>query len=361
MSFVWSNSLIQIHPCYCCKVLMSALSKNKTALHGLPTPSTKLLLFKSHPIRRLLHSCFLPSHRAPLPKPNCFSLPETDVCRCCRTQTRVFGKLPKPELSVFFRALPAFQAISQVLSFARCPHPPSDRSYLLLCCSTALQLQMSSEMPLPPGNHPSSHRMRSSPSFVGLIFICDFKCVQMFNSCLRRITYKKFHLISLLIPSPLSGAHWYLLREYNRTSAEYRASCDSVCILPWNIAVLLSAVCQQSLKLCDFKVKYCLSFLALVKENVKKKICILSQMLDPRISFLGPERQLYSPPRLFPKSQQASLGSWLKGGRKRVLVLETLSQGDQGNYPSLFDKQGQLKAFTCKISLHETTQSLVTV
>lgn len=43
-----------------------------------------------------------------------------------------------------------------------------------------------------------------------------------------------------------------------------------------------------------------------------------------------------------------------------MLVLETLSQGDQGNYPSLFDKQGQLKAFTCKISLHETTHSLVT-
>lgn len=84
-------------------------------------------------------------------------------------------------------------------------------------------------------------------------------------------------------------------------------------------------------------------------------------MLDPRISFIGPERQLYSPVRLFPKSKQASLGSWLKGGRKRVLVLETLSQGDQGNYPSLFDNQGQLKAFTCKISLHETTQSLVTV
>lgn len=231
----------------------------KIKLHstGLPTPTTKLLLFQSHPIRRLLHSCSLPSHRAPLPKPNCFSLPETDVCRCCRTQTRVFGKLPKAELSVFFRALPAFQAILQVLSFARCPHPPSDRSYLLLCCSTALQLQMSSEIPLPPGNHPSSHRVRSSPSFVGLIFICDFKCVQMFNSCLRRITYKKFHLISLLIPSPLSGAHWYLLREYNRTSEESRASCDSVCILPWIIAVLLSAVCRQSLKLCDFKVKYC--------------------------------------------------------------------------------------------------------
>lgn len=60
--------------------------------------------------------------------------------------------------------------------------------------------------------------------------------------------------------------------------------------------------------------------------------------------------------KVISESKQASLGSWLKGGRKRVLVLETLSQGDQGSHPPLFDKQGQLKAFSCKISLHETTQ-----
>lgn len=152
----------------------------------------------------------------------------------------------------------------------------------------------------------------------------------------------------------------------SRTSADYRASRDSVCILPWNIAVLLSAVWRQSLKLCDFKVLlpnlFGLKLLKLLStcEGKCQKICISSQMLDLSISFIGPERQLYSPPRLFPESKQASLGSWLKGGRKRVLVLETLSQGDQGNYPSLFDKQGQLKAFTWKISFHETTHSLVT-
>lgn len=49
------------------------------------------------------------------------------------------------------------------LSVALCPFPASDRGPLLSCFSTTiLRMQMSSEMPLPLGNHPLSHNMSSS-------------------------------------------------------------------------------------------------------------------------------------------------------------------------------------------------------
>lgn len=41
-----------------------------------------------------------------------------------------------------------------------------------------------------------------------------------------------------------------------------------------------------------------------------------------------------------------------KGGKKRLQCCKHFPR-DQGYYPSLFDKQSQLKAFTCKTSLYK--------
>lgn len=138
-------------------------------------------------------------------KPSNFSLLDPDVCRCYQTQTRAFGKLSK--FSVVLRSLPAFTTCWSCPLLCPLSPTPSDRSHLLLCFSeTILQLQMSTEIPLPLGNHPLSHCMRSSPSFIGLIFNCNFKFVLQIFTVSAGQLIKNFSLFnSCYITCPLSG------------------------------------------------------------------------------------------------------------------------------------------------------------
>lgn len=55
---------------------------------------------------------------------------------------------------------------------------------------------MSSEIPLPLGNHPLSHRMRSSLPFIQLIVICNFKFVLQIYTVSAGQLIKNFYLIS---------------------------------------------------------------------------------------------------------------------------------------------------------------------
>lgn len=181
---------------------------------------------------------------------------------------------------------------------------------------------MSSEIPLPLGNHSLSHCMRSSPSFIGLIFICNFKFVLQIFTVSAGQLIKNFYLFSfqfLLHYSYLAlyqGAYWHLNK-----------SCRNVWILLGSTIVSLSSVCRPSLKLLDFKGKrmllnlFCLKLFNLPSpwERKLRKFVFL-QILDPRISFIGPERHPFST-KVIPESQQASPRSWLRGLRESALVL----------------------------------------
>lgn len=227
-AFYIINTLNHIHPHYYYNTLMSVLSKNRTPFHstGPPTPTTKPL---SSPFQQpnssegffILIICFFP-HTQPScnwllmnnHKPNNFSLLEPDVCRCYQTQTRVFSKLSHSKFSVIEVSTCLHNLSHSALSFALCL---SDRSHLLLCFSkTILQLQMSSEIPLPLRNRPLRHCMRSSPPFIGLIFICNFKFVLHIYTVSTGQLIKNFYLFSFQFLLPYSylalsqGAYWCL-------------------------------------------------------------------------------------------------------------------------------------------------------
>lgn len=128
---------------------------------------------------------------------------------------------------------------------------PSDRSHLFLCFSkTILQLQMSSEIPLPLGNHSLSHCMRSSPSFIGLIFICNFKLVLQIFTVSAGQLIKNFSLFSFQFL-----LHYTYLVLYQGAYWRLNKSCRNVWILLGSTIVSLSSVCRPSLKLLDFKGK----------------------------------------------------------------------------------------------------------
>lgn len=128
---------------------------------------------------------------------------------------------------------------------------PSDRSHLFLCFSkTILQLQMSSEIPLPLGNHSLSHCMRSSPSFIGLIFICNFKLVLQIFTVSAGQLIKHFSLFSFQFL-----LHYTYLVLYQGAYWRLNKSCRNVWILLGSTIVSLSSVCRPSLKLLDFKGK----------------------------------------------------------------------------------------------------------
>lgn len=104
---------------------------------------------------------------------------------------------------------------------------PSDRSHLFLCFSkTILQLQMSSEIPLPLGNHSLSHCMRSSPSFIGLIFICNFKLVLQIFTVSAGQLIKNFSLFSFQFL-----LHYTYLVLYQGAYWRLNKSCRNVWIL----------------------------------------------------------------------------------------------------------------------------------